>query len=353
MDLIDKLRELAKTLKLIAPQLKTEEATKNALIMPFIQSLGYNVFNPLEVIPEYTADHGVKQGEKVDYLIKKDNEPTILIECKKYGNELDLSHASQLYRYFSVSKARIGILTNGRIYKFFSDLDRPNQMDTRPFFVFDLAEFEPHEIEEIKKFAKNSFELDKILETANDLKYTNAVKKILQNELTNPSDEFVRFFASKIYTGRLTQNVMEQFKEIVKKARKQFINEQVNERLQSALSTASNEMTYNKDEVSFEETPKKDSIVTTDDEMDAYNIVRAISRQNISVERVNIRDTKSYCGVLLDDNNRKPICRFHFNGKQYYIGLFNDKVEEKIAIDMIDQIYDYSDKILTTIEHYK
>ncbi|WP_319381803.1 type I restriction endonuclease [Thiomicrorhabdus sp.] len=354
MDLIDKIIELSKRIKTLGSSLETEEATKNALIMPFIQALGYDVFNPREVVPEFTTDHGVKKGEKVDYAVKKDEEIILLFECKKFGAELSPDHASQLYRYFSVSDARFGVLTNGHVYMFFTDLDKPNQMDAKPFFILDIEKFEKHEVEELKKFTKSAFNLDNILTTASDLKYTGEVKKVLNNELENPSDEFVRFFASKIYSGRLTQSAMEQFREIVKKARKQFLNEKINERLESALSHPENSL-ESEEEKNAEQQALNESdngIVTTEAEIEAYNIVKAILRTTTDASRIAMRDTKSYCGVLLDDNNRKPLCRFHFNSKQKYIGLMTNKIENRIPIDSLDEIFDYQEKLIETLKEY-
>lgn len=356
MDLIDRINDISKRINVLGSTLQTEEATKNALIMPFIQALGYDVFNPIEVIPEFTTDHGVKKGEKVDYAITKDNEIIMLFECKKFGAELSPGHASQLYRYFSVSEARFGVLTSGNIYMFFTDLDKPNQMDAKPFFTLDIQNFEKHEIDELKKFTKPSFNLDEILTTASDLKYTNEVKKILNAELESPSDEFIKFFTSKIYSGRLTQSVLEQFRFIVKSAHKQFITDKINERLETALAhpeSPSNE-TPDQHRSSNEQVSERDNgIVTTDEEIEAYNIVKAILRTCAGASRIVMRDTKSYCGVLLDDNNRKPLCRFHFNGKQKYIGLMADKVESRVAIDSIDDIFEYSAKLIETLKEYE
>ena len=236
MDLIDKIKELAARIPQQLEHIETEEATKNAFIMPFISTLGYDIFNPMEVIPEFTADIGTKKGEKVDYAIKKDDDIIILIECKWCGGDLHNDHTSQLYRYFSATEARFAILTNGIIYEFYSDIDEPNKMDSKPFFTFNMLSFQDHQVSELKKFTKSAFSLEDILTTASTLKYTSAIKKILEKELTAPSEPFVRFFASQIFDGRLTKAVIEQFTGIVKEARKQFINERINERIKSALS---------------------------------------------------------------------------------------------------------------------
>ena len=202
MDLIDSLRALASRLEKTLDLIKTEEATKNSMIMPLIQLLGYNVFDPLEVTPEFVSDIGTKKGEKVDYAILKDGSPIMLFECKKAGDELNINHAGQLFRYFHVTSVRFGVLTNGIEYKFFSDLEQPNKMDERPFFEFNLLNFKERDVEELKKFAKTSFDLDSILNTANDLKYTRLVKTKLAGLLAAPSEDFVRLIATDLVESK-------------------------------------------------------------------------------------------------------------------------------------------------------
>lgn len=353
MDLIDKIKELSSRIPKQIEYIQTEEATKNAFIMPFINALGYDIFNPTEVIPEFTADIGAKKGEKVDYAIKKDDDIIILMECKWSGADLHQDHASQLYRYFSVTEARFAILTNGITYEFYSDIDEPNKMDSKPFFTFNILEFQDHQVKELKKFTKSAFSLDDILTTASTLKYTGAIKKILEDELTNPSEPFVRFFASQIFDGRLTKQVLEQFTKIVQEARKQFVNEKINERLKSALSA--NESP--KEEIMPEEVDaptheESNGITTTEEETEGFNIVKAILRESIDPTRITMRDTKSYCGILLDDNNRKPLCRLHFNHSQKYLGIITNKKEERIAIDCVDDIFKYSEQIKSTAVEY-
>ncbi len=161
MDLIDRLRDLAARANRVMASIQTEEACKNAFVMPFLSALGYDVFNPEEVVPELIADVGTKKGEKVDYAIKKDGKIIILVECKWSGKALAIEHASQLFRYFTVTDARCAILTNGLIYQFFTDIDEPNKMDKHPFFVFDLRDFDESHVEELKKFSKPAFDIDK------------------------------------------------------------------------------------------------------------------------------------------------------------------------------------------------
>jgi hypothetical protein len=237
MDLIDQIKEISNKIKQQKSIINTEEATKNAFIMPFISALGYDVFNPFEVIPEFTDDIGTKKGEKVDYAIKKDDQVIMLFECKKSECDLDKEHKSQLYRYFSVTEARFAILTNGIEYQFFSDIDEQNKMDSKPFFEFNILEFDENEVEELKKFTKSTFSLEDILATASSLKYTNAIKKIFEQETEHPSEAFVKLFVSQIYDGRLTKLVIDKFSPIVKQAWKQFLTNKGNSQRRNRCKT--------------------------------------------------------------------------------------------------------------------
>jgi len=351
MDFIDKINDIATRASKQIDYISTEEATKNAFVMPFISALGYDIFNPIEVVPEFTADTGTKKGEKVDYAIKKDDRIIILIECKWCGCNLDKVHASQLYRYFSVSESRFSILTNGLQYQFFSDIEEPNKMDNKPFFTFDILNFEERHIEELKKFTKPSFDLDNILNTASQLKYVNSIKKLFSEQVDSPSDEFVRFFVSKVYTGLKTQAVIEQFAKVVRDALNQFIRERINDRLKSALDGTPEISSDPQADCSVEQ-DKKNDIVTTEEETEGFNIVKALVREVVDPGRVTMRDTKSYCGILLDNNNRKPICRLHFNYSQKYLGLITGKDEERIPINDLNEIFKHADKLKATVSLY-
>lgn len=366
MDLIDKLRELSARIPKQLEHIQTEEATKNALIMPFISALGYNVFDPTEVTPELNADVGVKKGEKVDYAILKDGKPIILFECKHHSADLSKTHASQLYRYFSVTEARFGVLTNGIFYWFYTDLESQNKMDEKPFFEFNMLDIREVAVEELKKFSRSTFELNNILTTASQLKYTRELKRFIVEQVQEPSGDFVRFVVStsKIYQGKLTQTVVEQFTQLTRQAFRQVVNEQINERLKNALSpeaitgTVPEQSTPPTDAPA---TPTPDEIVTTQEEIDAFQIVRAIVREVVDVKRVVMKDVQSYCGILLDNNNRKPICRLYFNRSQKFVGLFGAPVEgsqespkeERVPIKDIDEVYKLADRLKATIARYE
>lgn len=359
MDLIDRLRELQARIPKLKDQglVKTEEGTKNALIMPFITALGYNVFDPLEVTPELVADVGTKKGEKVDYAILQNNKPVILFECKCCGTDLKHVHASQLYRYFSVTAARFGVLTDGVIYRFYSDLVAANKMDDAPFFVFDILNFDESDAEELKRFSKSMFDEDKIITTASELKYKNLMKDFLESQFgEQPSENFIRLIVhdSDAFTGRFTQNVINEFAPLVKEALRLFINDQIEKRLKSAL----NERPPAPAEAPAPEPaappdPNGQLIVTTQEEIDAYYAVKAIVREVIDVKRVAMRDFQSYCNILIDDNRLKLLCRLHFNTAQKYLGILNAaKQEERVPVNTVDDIYKYAERLQATAIQY-
>jgi predicted type IV restriction endonuclease len=360
MDFIEVLQNLSSKIIKQKNLITTEEATKNAFIMPFISALGYDVFDPTEVVPEFTADVGIKKGEKVDYAIKQDGKIIMLFECKSCNSSLDECHASQLYRYFSVTEARIAVLTDGIIYRFYTDIEEPNKMDPKPFMEFNMLDIQEPLVIELKRLTKQAFNLEAILTVASELKYTREIKRILNEQLNAPSEEFVRFLAVQIYSGKLTSAVREQFAGITKRAFTQFINERITERLRSAMgepglpAEAEGETdTPDGSQGAAVSSGSESKVVTTEDELQGYQIVKAIVCAVIDAERVSYRDTQSYFGILCDDNNRKPICRLHFNGKQKYIGILNtDKTEERIPIDNLNEIYKQTDRLKVTAGLY-
>ena len=226
MDFIDQIKQLTDRVIKLRDQITTEEATKNAFIMPLIQNLGYDVFNPLEVVPEFVADIGVKKGEKVDYAIMKDGTPILLIECKHWSETLS-NHDEQLLRYFTVTKAKFGILTNGIQYLFFTDLVTPNIMDKDPFFSFDITSIRDNEVEELKKFHKSYFQIETITSSASELKYSNLIKAIFDKEIKSPSEGLIRLFMGQVFEGKATEKNLAYFSEIVKKSIQQVISDQM------------------------------------------------------------------------------------------------------------------------------
>lgn len=359
MDFSERLSALSSKVRDQRSTIETEEAAKNAFVMPFISTiLGYDVFNPREVIPEFTADVGVKRGEKVDYAINHNGDIQILIECKRINEALRPEHASQLFRYFSVTNARIAILTNGEIYQFYTDLDAPNKMDAKPFLVLDLNDIDSTLISEVRKLTKDVFDLDSILNAAEELKYLGQIKRVMAAQFREPADDWVRFFTTRVYEGAFTQRIREQFTPLVAKASQQFLTEQVNERLKTALGSSTYEADEGPSDITSEDTAEASlsrdgDIETTLEEIEGFHIVRAIVCSELKIDRIAQRDAKSYFAILVDDNNRKPIARLHFNTSQKYLGVFDaDKKETRIAIDSLDEIYQHAGTLRASAKQF-
>lgn len=360
MEIAERTQALALKIRKHKAGIETEEATKNAFVMPFISTvLGYDVFNPAEVIPEFTADVGTKKGEKIDYAVSHGGMIQLLIEVKKINDPLRIEHASQLFRYFAVTNARIAVLTNGEVYQFYTDLDAPNRMDAKPFLVLDFAALDETLLPELAKLTRESFDLDSVISAAGELKYIGQLKRVLAAQFKQPEDDWVRFLTTRVYEGSFTQRVREQFVPLVVKAAGQFLNEQVNDRLKNALGGPDSYVSVSSGAPDAEPVPDErpvdavGDIVTTDEEIEGYRIIRAIVCSEVPVSRVVSRDTKTYCGVLLDDNNRKPIARLWLNRAKKYLGVFDEnKIETRLPIDDVQGIYAHADLLRRTVARY-
>lgn len=358
MSFDERIMAIIQRLPSLIEHVQTEEATKNALVMPFIAALGYDVFNPQEVVPEFVADVGLKKGEKVDYAIKRDGEVILLFECKKVQTDLSQAEMSQLFRYFAVTKARIAVLTNGVQYWFYSDLEAPNKMDERPFLELNLADPRASDLTEVRRLAKDQFDLEKMLSAANELKYLSVFKKLIASQFESPEEDLARIFFSKAAPGsRFNAAARDMAVRLLGKAFQQFISERVSDRLKAALQSETKVTSQAGDGApppAAPAAPEKDAVVTTEDELDAFRVVRAILCRMVPPERIALRDAKTYCSVLLDDNNRRPICRLWFNGKQKYLGVFGaEKEETRIPISDVADIYQHAESLLGTLGRYE
>jgi len=351
MDFADLLKNLTDKANKLQNQSMTEEATKNSLILPFLQALGYDVFNPMEVHPEFTSDVGLKKGEKVDFAILIDNEPVILIECKTITDKLDKAD-SQLLRYFHTTSAKFGILCNGIVYKFYTDLEQPNLMDEKPFLVIDLFNLREQDIVELKKFHKSNFNISQIISTANELKYLNEIKSLLTVLAENPTEDFTKFFISQVYSGRATASVIEQFKILVRKSLSQWTSEIVSNRIKQVLDKEKESEKAEAVKAATADTSK--GVETTVEELECFYIIKGILRQNISSERIFYRDSLSYFSIIIDNNNRKPICRLYLNSPKKSIGIFDElKKENRFEITSLDDIFKLSEPLLKIASTYK
>ena len=353
---VEQIRGLAKRVEALMPSIGTEEATKTAIVMPFFQILGYDVFNPNEFNPEFTADVGIKKGEKVDYAILLEGNPVILIECKSVTEKLT-KHDSQLFRYFGTTTAKFSILTNGIEYKFFTDLEEPNKMDNVPFFTFNLTNFRDVHLTEIAKFRKEKFDVDKITSNASELKYLNALKVYLTSQFEEPSQDFVRFLVSEIYEGVRTKAAIEKFTPIIKRGLQQIVNERVNDKLSAALKSTSESKVEREELVEEEVVATEDSgIFTTEEELESYAIAKVILQETIAQERIFYRDNRSYFNILIDNSIRKWIGRVYFEKNRNYI-ILNDAPTDRdrtiIAFEQPIDLLNSKAQIIIAAEQFK
>lgn len=346
---VEQINVLSKRVSSIKDKITTEEATKTSVIMPFFQTLGYDIFNPSEFTPEFTADVGLKKGEKVDYAIMHEEHPIILIEAKSISEDLT-KHDSQLFRYFGTTTAKFAILTNGLIYRFYTDLEEQNKMDSDPFFEFNLLNIKENQLQELHKFRKDSFDLDEIFDSASDLKYLNKAKQFLNRQWNEPSGDFVSYITGQIYEGKRTKHTLEKFEPIIKKTFKQFVNEMVNEKLNAALKTTNmgDEANETMEEPIIQ---REELIVTTEEEIEGYSIVKVILHDILDLNRVHYRDNKSYFNILLDNNIRKWIVRLGLGNTNKYI-KFNNEERTTINIESVTDILKHSDEIKKVVEKY-
>ena len=330
------MEQLVQRIKEQSENLQTEEATKHALILPFLNAMGYDVFDPEEVVPEFTADFFLKNGEKVDYAIMREGKPAILIECKKMGASLDLNHASQLGRYFNATDARIGVLTDGVKYLFFSDLEQENRMDTSPFLTVNLDNENGINYSSLRHFAKATFNANEACEAAANMRYIDGMQAFLEQAYIDPPEEFVRIMAKHVYQGPMTAARRQKFTHLTKVAFQGFINNRVSGTLKKASDIANSlanedqeNLEQENDDQEYEPAGEK-GIITTAEEIESYEIIKAIVGDIVDPERIQIRDTKSYCGILLDNNNTKPICRLYLNsGSTKHIRIMSNDTDER------------------------
>lgn len=363
MDFKDTVLQLAERIAKQKDAITTEEGTKNAFIMPMLIALGYDVFNPEEVVPELDCDLVKKKGEKIDYAIMKDSQPIILIECKHCKQDLNL-HDTQLQKYFVASNARFGVLTNGIEYRFYTDLDKSNIMDEKPFLAVSMLDLSDADIEQLKKFHKSYYNESEILSTAQELQITLQVKNLFNYNIQAPTTEFVRYFVKELNDGKYTSKQVEQYTPIVKKSFTSVINDiiadrlnvvikseaQVQDNISGVKETSGTEPESLPEGVVFID--KETGVVTTQEEINAYNIIRSILRKDVDVSKITYKDTKSYFVVNFDNSPSYWICRISLKQYSKRICFPKDhyKANEWFDIESLDDIFKYADRLVESLK---
>jgi len=315
MTFADDIAKVAEQVKKRIDVVSGEEATKMGLIVPFISILGYDVFDPTEVIPEYIADFAIKksgQKEKVDYAISISNSIVMLVEAKARDKKPE-AHDGQLKRYFNgLLSAKVAIVTNGIDYLFFTDLRHDNIMDDEPFFVFNILNYDQKQVENLKFFHRDNFDALVIKRHAEQMVYLSGMTQLVDNLLRSPSDEFIRFLisqlgniASRYEIERITKYVVEKFRPIVKKSIQGSLVELMTQSIskemgQSSEISSPTQLIQEVEEIEDEpEQGNEDAkIETTAEELEAFEKIKSIAEQstNYALE-VKYKDVVSYFGI--------------------------------------------------------
>jgi predicted type IV restriction endonuclease len=235
-------------------------------------------------------------------------------------------------------------------------------MDERPFLHLDLLSIDPYVLPELKKLTKETFDVDSVIAAAEELRYVSSIKSEVGKMFEAVPEDLLRLLISRVYVGSITTKVKDLFAGLVQKALAQFINEQVNARLKTALQGQAPTVgaapavvvpASDPPKEAQEEGAPESDVHTTVDEEEGFRIVRAIVVSDVEYSRVVMRDQKSYCAVLLDDNNRKPLCRLHFNRGQKYLGLFDElKVETRMPLGEVQDIYTHAEPLREAARRY-
>lgn len=294
-----------------------------SLILPFLNALGYDIYDPMEVMAEYIADFAVKkvgQFEKVDYAIAINGNIVMLVEAKARRQKAE-AHDGQLSRYFNgVLTTKVAIVSNGIEYRFFTDLRDKNVMDKEPFFTFNIFAYSPKDIENLKLFHRDNFDIAAISRQAEEMVYVKAMTQLIGNFLRSPSDDFIRFLVAELgkvapgyeIQGRITSKIVDKFKPIVKKSIQDSLVELMTRSLsqeidipledskESSLETGGEVEAERFAEDVFENEIEELKIVTTEEELEAFAKIKTIVSGSIHYRfEIKYKDTISYFGIHL------------------------------------------------------
>jgi len=308
-----------------------EENTRYSLIDPFIESvLGYDVRNIKEVKKQFTTDFGQKKGFKVDYAIFKDGNPIILLDAEKLKGKLSIENTEQLSFFLNYTAAKIAILTNGYEYRFYTDFVKENIMDNDPFFKFTLDIFDESTADILKMFTKDLFDLDKIKSAVRDLKCIKSIKNYIEEQMTNPSDEFIKLIVSKVYKTTKNKKVLEKFKDLTQKAFNAIILDKISEHPTKDLDKEGkivNPETLTplkqKDESEVEYRYSDEEITVGE------NSIKEILKNHINIDRISIKRNPKSFNFFIDDDEKKVICRIVFHVGKNQLSWPNIKKLEK------------------------
>ncbi len=327
-DFSGRIKSHAEHVANVGSHCSTEETTKQALILPLLDILGFSPFDPTRVKAEYSADFpGVKASERVDYALFCDGVPVMFIEAKAHSEKLD-NHCPQLSRYFNATpEVTIGAITNGREWRFFTDLANKNMMDDNPFLTVDFSALDDTLLDRLKQFKHDEFQPEALRILAEETIYLNSFTDVISSALRSPDVEFVRYVAGK---AGIQRQFNARFIESVTPIVKQAIQRSVSDMVVSGLSSASTivpvveptqELTENPveelqagvDEFADIVDPENSKIVTTYAERKLFEVVQDILGHETEI---GAKDTESYYSVLFQSKVNRWLLRYQGDKKQ-------------------------------------
>jgi len=331
-EFLNRLKKHTEHIQKVGVHCETEETTKQALILPFLDILGFSAYDPTKVLAEYSADlPGVKAQERVDYALFCHGSPVMFVEAKAYSVQPE-NHSPQLARYFnSMPEVTVGVITNGRKWKFFTDLENKNVMDEKPFLTIDLLASNDSELIQLYQFRHDQFEPEKLRSLAEENTYFTAFSSVIRSSLRNIDIDFVRFVASKSSISRqLTIKFLESITPIVKQA----VEKTVSDMVVSGLSVVEEPEPEEPEEINLDEVdevhPDNPKIITTVEEKRVYTILKEIL--DIDDDLV-LKDTETYCAYLYEGKTNRWVLRYRGDKKNPDVELIL-----KLADEMISEI---------------
>ena len=324
----ERIASHAEHVKKVAHICTTEETTKQALILPLLDILGFSAFDPNKVRAEYQADFpGAKSGERVDYALFCNGAPVMFIEAKSYTENLS-NHCPQLSRYFNATpEIAICAITNGREWRFFTDLSNKNIMDSEPFLTVDVTMLNENDMAQLYQFRHDKFQPDALRSLAEESIYLTAFTESITESLKEVDLDFVRYVAGRANIQRqFTQRYLESIRHIVKQAVQNTVSSMVVSGL-SAPKVQEEAAPIEKEQEDPTEPiidPENNKIVTTYAERRLFDLVKSILPDDASIEA---KDTESYFGVLVDGKSNRWILRY-FDNKQRPSVIFPIELEE-------------------------
>lgn len=310
----------------------TEETTKQALILPLLDILGFSPYDPTKVKAEYGADFpGVKCGERVDYALFCHDIPVMYIEAKAYNENLS-NHSPQLSRYFNATpEVAVAAITNGREWRFFTDLKDKNIMDEAPFLRINFETIDDSKIAQLSQFCHDKFQPEALRTLAEESVYLTAFTRTISSSLKEVDTEFVRYIASRSNIGRqLNQRFLDSITPIVKQA----VEKSVSAMVVSGLSRDLEEPTTpDVEQKEVDETlpiidPENSKIVTTYTERMLFDYVKMILGEEADV---TTKDTESYFTILYQNKTNRWLLRYYDSKQKPSIKVVLDLTPEMIA----------------------